>query len=239
MLRRYFVGLPIIYLFFTVFILRDKVQYVYVASAILLLLTILTSYNYKAKSLIFIARWMITLSAIGLTAATILSVEKVELLTNPDHLTSCSLSPVVACSPVIASDQASAFGLANSFIGIFAFAAVFTAGITILSGADKLSKIWWRTLLSGILFGVIFSSWLIYQGVYVIGKLCLYCLLVWLVTYALLWLTTAYCIENKYITFNKSIDKILIRKYDLITASYLVIFAIIFYRWSDYWLSLI
>ncbi len=236
--RRYYVLIPIIYIFVSVFLVRDKVQFVYVTSALIIALTLSLSYQHKSDSLTFLARWLIALASIGLVAAVILSVEKVELLADPDRVASCSLSPVVACSPVIASDQASAFGLANSFIGIFAFAAVFTAGITILAGATKLSKLWWRTLLGGILFGAVFSGWLIYQGVFVIGKLCLYCMLVWIVSYTMLWLTTAYCVENKHISFGHKVNRLLLRKYDLMAASAVILFAILFLRWSDYWLSL-
>ena len=236
--RKFFVVIPVVYIFVSVFILREKVEYVYFASALLLALTLTLSYRHKSDSLVFLARWMTVLAAIGLVAAVILSIEKVELLADPGRIASCSLSPVVACSPVIASDQASAFGIANSFIGIFAYTAVFTAGITILAGATKLSKLWWRTLLSGIFLGSLFSGWLIYQGIFVIGKLCLYCLLVWIVSYTLFWLTTAYCVEKKHISLGSGMDKLFLRKYDFITATYVLLFAIIFLKWSDYWISL-
>ncbi|MCX6727882.1 MAG: vitamin K epoxide reductase family protein [Candidatus Saccharibacteria bacterium] len=237
--RKYFALLPVLYLFVAIFLARSKVQYVYLAAAILVALTFAINYKRKLKPEIFLAYWMAVLAVLGLSAAVILSIEKVELLANPNRIASCSLSPIVACSPVIASPQSSAFGFPNSFIGIFGFTAIFVAAMTILAGATKLSKVWWRTLLGGIIFGAGFCTWLFHEGVYEIGKLCLYCMLVWLVTFALLWLVTAHSIENKYINLGAKLNKLLSYKYELIATTYLVIFILLFFRWSDYWTSLL
>jgi uncharacterized membrane protein len=236
--KKYIVLLPLIYLFITVFFAREKVQYVYVASAVLILLVVFTQYRQKIKPELFLAQWMLVLASIGLVASVILSIEKVELLAEPDRVASCSISPIVACSPVIKSWQSAVFGFPNSFIGIFGFTAVLTAAITILAGATKLSRVWWRTLLAGIAFGAIFSSWLIYQGVLNIGKLCLYCMLVWLISFALLWLVSAHTTQNKYVDFGNTLNKLLSYKYELITITFTVILLLLFYRWSDYWLGL-
>lgn len=231
--------LPIVYLVLVVFWLRSNVQYVYIAVSTLFVITLLVQRLTHPKQAIWLARWMVALASVGISAALILSIEKIELLSEPTHVASCSLSPVVACSPIIASPQASAFGFANSFIGIFGFTAVFTAAMTIAAGAIRLHRVWWRTLLGGIAFAAGFCAWLFYQGVFDIGKLCLYCMLVWLMTFALLWLVAAYCVENKSINLGARINKLVTHKYELITMTYVVIFMLLFYRWSDYWLSLI
>lgn len=238
-LKRYFWIIPVVYTLAAVFLLRGKVQYVYIATAALITLTATVQQYGTSKPDIPLARWMAVLAAIGISASFILSIEKIELLTEPNHITSCSLSPIVACSPVIASPQASAFGLPNSFIGIFAYTAVFSAAMAVAAGATQLTRIWWRTLLAGLVFGAGFASWLFYQGVFNIGKLCLYCMLVWLVTFALLWLVAAYCIQNKHINLGARLNKLLSRKAELITITYVIIFALLFQRWADYWLSLL
>ncbi len=237
-LNKYFPILPIVYLAVAIFLARGNVKFVYLAAITLVIFALLAQHASKLKPELALGRWMIVLAAIGLSAAVILSIEKVEMLMEPNHIASCSLSPVVACSPVIASPQASAFGFANSFIGIFGFAAVLTAGMTILAGATRLSKVWWRTLLGGIAFGAGFCVWLFSQGVFNIGKLCLYCMLVWLVTFALLWLVIAHSVANKYITFGDKLNALLLHKYELITVTYTLIFMLIIYRWLDYWLTL-
>lgn len=237
-LQKYFFVIPILYLFVAIFVARSKVQYVYLAAAILVAITVFAQFRTKQKPLLSLAQWMSSLSAIGLSAAVILSIEKIELLADPGRIASCSLSPIVSCTSVIASPQASAFGFANSFFGVFGFAAVLTAAMTLAAGATKLSKMWWRTLVAGMAGGAVFSSWLIYQGLFDIGKLCLYCLLVWLVSFGLLWLTASYCIDNKHINLGTKLNKLLSYKYELIATTYVIIFALIFFRWSDYWVSL-
>ncbi len=237
-LKQYFWVIPVIYILTAIFLLRGKVQYIYIAAAILVALTAIVQRYGTSKPEIALARWLAVLAAIGISASVILSIEKIEILTEPAHIASCSLSPVVACSPIIASPQASAFGFPNSFIGIFGFTAVFAAAMTIAAGATKLARAWWRTLLGGITFGASFAAWLFYQGVFEIGKLCLYCMLVWLVTFASLWLVTAYCIKNKHINLGKHLNKLLSFKHELIAITYAAIFLLLFYRWSDYWLSL-
>lgn len=241
LLTRYFWALPVVYLFATIFLLRSEVVYIYLAAGVLVALTIVVQYyaRKQTKPDIRLARWLAMLAAIGISASFILSIEKIELLTEPNHVASCSLSPIVACSPVIASPQASAFGLPNSFIGIFAYAAVFTAAMTLAAGAIKLKRAWWRTLLAGVVFGAGFASWLFYQGVFEIGKLCLYCMLVWLVTFAMLWLTTAYCIEQKHINLGAKLNKLLGHKAELVAITYVIIFVLLFQRWADYWVSLL
>lgn len=237
-LQKYFNILPLVYLFICVFFLRGSVKMIYLATAILIILTFIAQHKQKLNPSTKLARWMIVLACIGLCSAVILSIEKVEILSQPEHITSCSLSPIVACSPVIKSPQASAFGFANPFIGIFGFSAVLTAGMTILAGARNLKKVWWRTLLGGISFGAGFCSWLFYQGVFNIGKLCLYCTLVWIVTFTLLWLVSEYCVSNKYINFGNNINSLLLKKNELIVATIAIILMLIFYKWSNYWLSL-
>lgn len=234
----YFWVLTASYPLVAVLLLRSKVQYVYLGAGLLVALTVFVHRYSKSKPDITLARWLAVLAAIGLSAAVILSIEKIEMLKEPAHVASCSLSPVVACSPVIASPQASVLGFPNSFIGIFGFTAVFTAAMTIAAGATKLTRVWWRTLLGGMTLGAGFCVWLFREGVYEIGKLCLYCMLVWLVTFALLWLTAAYCVHNKHINLGARVNKLLGYKYELITTSYVIVFMLLFYRWSDYWLSL-
>jgi uncharacterized membrane protein len=239
MLQKYVTVLPIIFLFISVFLLRSKVQYFYLIALVLVILLAVTQYRQKLDTGVRLAQWLLVLAAIGLSAATILSIEKVEILSKPDYVAGCTLSPIVACSPVITSDQASAFGFANPFLGIFGFTAVFTAAMTILAGAKKLHKNWWRTLLAGIVFGAGFCSWLFYQGVFNIGKLCLYCMAVWLVTFTMLWLVTAFCVANKYISLGTHLNKLISYKYELIVTTYVIIFALLFFRWADYWTSLL
>ena len=192
---------PIVYLALTIFVLRERVEYYYLASALLVGTTALGVRALQPKQLKITAYWLLVLAAIGLSAAVILTIEKFELLEDPNRITSCSVSPIVACSPVIGSEQASAFGFANPVFGLFGYTAVFTAGMTILAGATKVHVNWWRTLLAGIVFGVLFSVWLMFQAFVRIDALCLYCMAVWIVSFSLFWLVLAQMIRDKLLHF--------------------------------------
>ncbi|MCA9334489.1 vitamin K epoxide reductase family protein, partial [Candidatus Saccharibacteria bacterium] len=144
------------------------------------------------KKLNRIYPWILAVGAsIGLLAAFVLTMEKIALLSDPGHQLSCSLNPVISCGSVILSDQASAFAFPNPLIGIGAFSALLTIGIAILAGASF--KSWfWKGVQAGTIFGIGFVAWLIYQSLYSIGALCLYCMAVWSITWPIFWYTTLY-----------------------------------------------
>jgi uncharacterized membrane protein len=118
--------------------------------------------------------------AIGLAAAFILTVDKIDLLKHPDKTFSCDLNAFVSCAGVMNSKQAEAFGFANSLLGIIGFTLVLTFGVLLVAGV-KLPEFAWLGLQLGTLFGVGFVTWLQVQSIYEIGKLCPWCMVVWAV----------------------------------------------------------
>ena len=122
--------------------------------------------------------------AIGLLSAAILIIEKVNFLQDkadgkPTDL-SCDLNAFVSCGGVINTDQASAFGFPNPIIGVAGFAVVVTLGVLLLAHV-KLPTFVWAGLQAGVLFGIGFVTWLQSQSIYVIEKLCPWCMVVWTV----------------------------------------------------------
>ena len=140
--------------------------------------------------------WLITITGlIGLLGAAQLTLEKIEILKNPDYIPSCTLNPIFSCGNVMNSWQAAAFGKPNTVIGIAAFAVVATIGVSILAGASY--KRWfWIGLNLGALFGVCFNTWLMAQSFYEIGNLCLYCMVVWIATIPLFVGVTLFNLRN-------------------------------------------
>ena len=128
---------------------------------------------------------------IGLAAAFVIMIEKLEKLENPDYVPSCSLNPVVSCGSVMDSDQASAFGFPNPLIGIAAFAVVAAVGVVLLTGY-RAPRWFWLGMQAGVTFGVVFVHWLIHASLYDIKALCPYCMVVWAVTIPIFWYTTLY-----------------------------------------------
>ena len=185
--------------------------------------------------------WVLTIGGIlGLLAASILTVEKINLAANPDYVPSCSVSPVVACSPVIGSPEASAFGFPNPFIGIAGFAMVWAVGMMLFAGGTIKKKWFWWCFQAGSVFGMFFIGWLIYNSLYDIGKLCLYCMLVWTVTIPIFWTTLAFNIRQKNITLKNKVGKFISENPGkLIALSYLLVATLVVTRFSDYFYSLI
>ena len=130
------------------------------------------------------ARLLVVTGAIGLLAAFVLSVDKVQLL--KDQIAGrksnfgCDVSAWVTCTSVMDSAQSAAFGFPNSFIGIVGFSVVLTLGVVLLAGSP-LPNWMWTGLQAGTIFGIGFVTWLQYQSIYVIGALCPYCMVVWAV----------------------------------------------------------
>src|SRR4029079_17553853 len=127
------------------------------------------------------AVWVLIAGAVGLGAALALTVEKIEILINPDYVPSCSINPVLSCGSVMVTPQASAFGFPNPLIGIVSFTIVVVTGVLALAKI-RLPRWYWAGLATGTALGVVFIHWLIFQSLYRIGALCPYCMAVWAVT---------------------------------------------------------
>lgn len=140
-------------------------------------------------------RWMMLVGgAVGLAAAIILTIDKVKFLTaeaaGESTALNCDLNAFVSCGGVINTDQASAFGFPNPIIGIVGFTVVLTLGVLLASGV-RLPGWIWAGLQVGVLFGIGFVTWLQYQSIYEIEKLCPWCMVVWTMMIPLFVLVTA------------------------------------------------
>lgn len=125
--------------------------------------------------------WLLSLNgAIGLIAAVVLTIDKIDLLKNPDATFSCDINAFVSCAGVMASPESEAFGFANSIIGVVGFAVVLTLGVLRIARV-RLPEFVWVGLQVGVVFGIGFVTWLQFQSIYDIGKLCPYCMVVWTV----------------------------------------------------------
>ncbi len=193
----------------------------------------------KTKLNIIMPLALILFGAIGVSAATTLTREKIELFKDPNHVASCSISPIVACSPIIGSEQASAItGLPNPLFGIFGFGALIVAGMSLLAGG-KFANWWWKALWLGIFAGYVFCGWLLYQSLYDIGALCLYCNVVWASVILLFWLTTLYLIVNQDVKLPAKISSFYLKYWPSIIAfNYAVVILLIYLRFDYYWNSL-
>ncbi|MEV4898106.1 vitamin K epoxide reductase family protein [Nonomuraea sp. NPDC055795] len=165
---------------------------------------------------------------IGLVAAFVLAVEKIALLKNPEYVPSCSINPVLSCGSIMSTPQAELFGFPNPLLGVAGFAIVTTTGAALLAGA--VPKRWfWAGLQIGVTAGVVFVHWLIYQSLYVIGALCPYCMVVWVVTIPIF----------LYVTLRNLARPFARNHVIVLTLWYLAVLALITIRFWTYWSSLV
>ena len=110
----------------------------------------------------------------------------------------CSLNPVVSCGSVMESKQAAAFGFPNPMLGLVAYGIVICVGMSLLARA-RFPRWYWLTFNAGCLFGVSFCAWLMFQSLYRINALCLWCCLAWVATIIMFWYVTSFNIRKGFL----------------------------------------
>jgi uncharacterized membrane protein len=185
--------------------------------------------------------WILLFSGIiGLFAAFTLMQDKVAILSDPNYVPSCNINPVLSCGSVIVTDQASIFGFANPIIGLMTYSVVIALAVLLISRVVLPNWVWLGLNL-GAFGGLAFVVWLIFQSLYVIEALCPWCMVAWVGTILIFWVSTA---ENaKAGRFTRSgtpgviSDVISSLRWILIGSTFLVILALIFINWMDFWLG--
>ena len=142
---------------------------------------------------------------IGLYCSFVLTQDKILLLEHPNQHLGCSIDPILACGSVISSSQGHAFGFPNPFLGLAGFAGLATIGLTILAGA-KFKRWFWLVIEAGLLFALGFCHWLMFQTIFRINSLCIYCMVVWVITITSFWYATLYNIDAKHIVLPKKLS---------------------------------
>ncbi len=145
--------------------------------------------NTKTYSLI-----LMICGLVGIFTSFMLTLDKIELLKNPAVQLPCNVNPIISCGPVILTPQASAFGVPNPMLGLIGFSIVFTIGLVLISGAKIENLKFWAIFNIGVTAAILFIHWLIFQSIYQIGALCIYCMITWTVT----WPVFLYSIKNYF-----------------------------------------
>ena len=87
---------------------------------------------------------------------------------------------------------------------------------------------------------MLFVVWLMYQSLYEIGKLCLYCMAVWAITIPIFWTTLAYNLKEKNLTWESVVTRFFRDNVGkLVALTYIIAIALILVRFSEYWYSLL
>lgn len=197
----------------------------------------------RGKTLTYMLPYILAIGGIiGFLAASILTIEKIELIKDPTFIPSCNLNPILSCGSVMTTPQAEVFGFPNSLIGIAGFAIVTSIGMALLAGAS-FKRWFWRCLQLGVLFGIGFVFWLQFQSIYRIGALCPYCMVVWLVMIPIFWYTTLFNFREKHIPTPRILRKIIALAQNnhetILIAWFTIIVAIIVIKFWYYWSTLL
>ena len=149
----------------------------------------------------------------------------------------CDINPILSCGSVISTEQASLFGFPNPVLGVIGFTIVIMFGALLFTGVE-MPRLMWLGLNFGALAGMVFVIWLVSQSLYVIGALCPWCMVVWAVTIPIFWQVTTDNLAGNRLSLAKGLSEIIVTlKWILIAGSYLIIMALIFVRWQDFWLK--
>ncbi|WP_019739528.1 vitamin K epoxide reductase family protein, partial [Mycobacterium avium] len=133
-----------------------------------------------------LSAWSVLVAGvIGLVASVTLTLEKIDILLDPAYVPSCNINPILSCGSVMITPQASLLGFPNPLLGLVAFTVVVVTGLLAVTKV-VLPQWYWIGLAAGLVVGAVFVHWLIFQSLYRIGALCPYCMVVWVVTIALL-----------------------------------------------------
>jgi len=145
-------------------------------------------------------------SIIGLLASFILTVDTIEIIKNPAVNLPCNINPFISCTSVAGTWQSQIFGFPNPLLGIVAFSMLFAIGVMLLSGGLSKKPLWLLVNL-GTLAAIIFVIWFFYESVYKIGSLCIYCMIVWTVTWPLFLYTTIWNFKENHFSIESTAKK--------------------------------
>lgn len=115
---------------------------------------------------------------------------------------SCDVNPFFSCGSVFNTWQAKIlFSAPNQLFGVAGYMIVGTVGMVMFQGA-QLKKWFWRSFTAGLLTAWVFLMWLFTQSVFVIGFLCLYCMIVWFVHTIIFFPFTIWAFKEGLLTNN-------------------------------------
>lgn len=176
-------------------------------------------------------------SIIGLLASFLLTLDTISLIKNPTAELPCNINPFVSCTSVATTWQSEVFGFPNTLLGITAFAMLFAVGVMLLSGGRSKKPLWLLVNL-GVLAAMVFVLWFFYQSVYNIGSLCIYCMIVWAVTWPLFLYTTIWNFRENHFNFGQSFFRFVSNNHlPILIAWYLIIIFLILFQFKDFFFA--
>lgn len=196
----------------------------------------------NSRDYAFLGKYPIVLavaSFVGLVASFWQAAERVHMLKNPTAVLNCNISPVVDCSGVLGNKWAALFGFPNAFLGIVMFSILFTAGLALFTGME-FSKRFHKIIMLVSTILILFSVWFFGMSLYVIGKVCLFCIFIWAASLPIYWYGVLYYIaaHPKQHGAKKRLLEFASKNHtNTVVAVYLIMIVLFLLRFSDYYFS--
>jgi len=133
--------------------------------------------------------------AAGLIAMTWQASERVHMLKEPTSELACNINPIIDCTGVLGNQLSALFGFPNAFLGMVFFAILATSGLVLLSGG--VFNRWFRHFVMAVsLILLLFSGWFFAVSLYVLGKICVFCVVGWIVSIPMFWYGLLYYLQD-------------------------------------------
>jgi uncharacterized membrane protein len=142
-----------------------------------------------------LAIFWIAVGVVGWAVSFLLYLEYVGQLRGADALVNCSFSVVVTCGPNLLTPGGNLLGFSNAILGIVLFLGPIYAGVTSLASIDGQRRWYWRAYTGFVAAAVVFVHVLAVRSIYEYGSLCPWCMIVWLVTIPLFWVTLGWTLR--------------------------------------------
>nr|WP_245551673.1 vitamin K epoxide reductase family protein [Gordonia hirsuta] len=180
-----------------------------------------------------VSSWVLLIAGIlGMAASAALSIERIDLLKNPNYIPSCNFSPILSCGSVMITEQAEFLGFPNPLLGLPAFGVILATAVLSV-GRVRLPRWYWigQSLVTAV--GFVFVNYLAFQSIYRIGALCPYCMVVWTVTPIILVLSISRALGDG--SLGRTLRD---ASWFLLAAWYAVVIFAGGYEFWDYWRTL-
>lgn len=168
-------------------------------------------------------------------ASFFLMLNTISLIENPQTDLPCNINPFISCGDAILSKQGQIFGFPNPLLSIISFSMLLATGLMLLAGG-RAHKLYWQLVNLGLLGSIIFVLWFFYQSLYQLGTLCLFCLVVWVVTWPLFLYTTIWNYREKHLLENTALRFLSKNHITILILVYALGIILILFKFRDFFL---
>lgn len=163
--------------------------------------------------------------------------ERITMLKSPTAPLNCNLNPVIDCGSVLNDRLAALFGFPNAFIGMIVFAMLMLSGLFILGGT-KPNRTYRLIvmLLATVLMG--FSVWFFGVSLYIIGKICIFCVVGWLASVPIFVYSLHGWLDGVKQPWLTRVRRFIAKNHlGIVIATYLIMLAMYLLKFQDYYFS--